>query len=380
MTTPIDTSNPTSGDPASASPAVDAAHETATLIADLTAYINRYVVMTEQQTTCVALWVLHSHAVDAAEQTPYLNPRSAEKQSGKTRLLEVLELLCPRTFRWTLPSDAVVYRTIEKFGPTLLLDETDAIWSEKNGDKYEGLRALLNSGNRRGATVPRCIGPTHSLEMFPTFCAKAIAGIGVPPDTVADRSIPIVLKRRRRDEQVERFRLRDGRVSDDAADLEQRCEAWAGRHTDGLRDVWPELPDELTDRQQDVAEPLLAIADLAGGAWGDWARESLVETLRKGAASADESLRMRLLADTWTVLADSADPWIGTADLIAKLEAIEDAPWGEPQLTPRKLAWLLKPYEVIPQQHRFPDGANVKGYERAKLEDAWARYLPPPAG
>ena len=105
-----------------------------------------------------ALWVLHTWIFEEFEQTSYLNPRSPEKQSGKTGLLEVLEQLCPNPGRWTLPSEAAVYRTIEAYKPTLLLDEIDAIWNERNGDRYEGLPALLNSGNRHGASVPRCVG------------------------------------------------------------------------------------------------------------------------------------------------------------------------------------------------------------------------------
>ncbi|MDQ3319451.1 MAG: hypothetical protein M3515_04285 [Actinomycetota bacterium] len=166
------------------------------LLEDVRTFVERFVVLTPEQLDCVALWILHTHAVGAAAQTPYLSIRSPEKQSGKTRLLEILELLCARAKLWTRPSEAVTFRTIERDQPTLLLDEIDTIWTDK-GNEHEGLRALLNSGNRRGTTVPRCVGPSQALHEFPVSCAKALAGIGAPPDTVADRSIPIGLKRRR---------------------------------------------------------------------------------------------------------------------------------------------------------------------------------------
>ena len=72
-----------------------------------------------------------------------------------------------------------------------------------------GLRAILNAGHRRGATVPRCIGVSSKPQDFNVYCAKVLAGIGVLPDTITDRSIPIRLARKRRSEHVERFRSLD---------------------------------------------------------------------------------------------------------------------------------------------------------------------------
>jgi hypothetical protein len=56
-------------------------------------FIRRYVVLTADQGLAVTLWAVHTHAVEVLGITPYLSITSAEKQSGKTHLLEVLELL-----------------------------------------------------------------------------------------------------------------------------------------------------------------------------------------------------------------------------------------------------------------------------------------------
>lgn len=265
------------------------------LLEDVRTFVERFVVLTPEQLDCVALWILHTHAVEAAAQTPYLSIRSPEKQSGKTRLLEILELLCARAKLWTRPSEAVTFRTIERDQPTLLLDEIDTIWTDK-GNEHEGLRALLNSGNRRGTTVPRCVGPSQALHEFPVSCAKALAGIGAPPDTVADRSIPIGLKRRTRDEKIERFRQRDEARTVEGPALRERLAEWAKAHEEELADRWPDLPEELSDREQDAAEPLLAIADLAGGRWPDGARAALTRVIKGSASGNDDSLRLRLLS------------------------------------------------------------------------------------
>ncbi len=59
----------------------------------LVAFTKRFVSLSEVQAIAVALWIAHTHALDAADNTPYLNISSAEKQCGKTLLQEVLSLL-----------------------------------------------------------------------------------------------------------------------------------------------------------------------------------------------------------------------------------------------------------------------------------------------
>jgi len=159
----------------------------ARLLDDVQAFLRRYVVLTDAQATAVVLWAAHTHAIDAFEVTPFLAITSPEKRCGKTRLLDVLELLVANPWRAVMPSEAVVYRKIAADAPTLMLDETDAIFNTKNTNT-EPLRALLNAGNRRGTSVPRCVGPTQQVVNFEVFGPKALAGIGLLPDTVADRS------------------------------------------------------------------------------------------------------------------------------------------------------------------------------------------------
>lgn len=188
---------------------------------------------------------------------------SAEKRSGKTRLLEVLELLVREPLPTANISDAALFRAIADLQPTLLLDEVDAIFGPKARDR-EDLRGLLNAGYRRGAVARRMGGPRMTtLEAFPVFCAKVFAAIGDLPDTIADRAIRIRLERRVREENVERFRRREAQEL--AEPLHQWLSSWAQHHIDQLSEARPDLPDELDDRAQDGWEPLLAIADLAGG-------------------------------------------------------------------------------------------------------------------
>ena len=346
------------------------------VLAEIAAFIRRFVVLTPEAAVTTALWVAHTHAFDAADATPYLNVKSAEKRSGKTRLLEVVELLVARPWLTGRTTAAALYRKVDAERPTLLLDESDAAFG---GDKEyaEVLRGVLNSGHRRGGRVTVCVGQgtNTTTRDFTTFCPKMIAGIGRLPDTVTDRSIPIALRRRAKAEAVERFRHRT--VAPEAKRLQDRVQRWATQNRDALRGVEPALPDELDDRAQDAWEPLLAIADRAGGDWPDRARRA-ARVLSGGEARDDDSNAVRLLLDCRVAFDDGAADRLATADLIVALVKDEEGPWREwnkgKEITPRGLARLLTPFGITSRNVRLPE--VKKGYLRESFEDAWTRYLP----
>ena len=336
-------------------------------------FVRRYVAFpSEHEPVAVALWVAHAHLVEQFETSPPLAITSAEMRSGKTRLLDVLELLVPHPFRVVTPSEAVVYTVLaQRPRRTMLLDEADAIFGARTAERYEGLRAILNAGNRQGTPVLRVKleGRRREVDEFDVYGPKAIAGIGKLPDTVADRSIPIRLKRRAPGEAVARFRQRIAR-----AEAEQ---------LPSLPDVGPlgtdgPVPEELNDRAADSWEPLLWIADSAGDAWARRARRAAI------AISSEDndlvSVGIRLLTDVRDVFEDSTH--LATHELLGRLHELEDAPWedwyGKP-LTARGLAKLLAPYGIGPVHRRVRPGEDKqRGYFRSEFTDAWQRYIPVP--
>jgi hypothetical protein len=349
----------------------------AALLDALAVFVRRYVVLRAEQGDAVALWIVHSHASDAAEATPYLSIRSAEKRSGKSLLLEVLGLLAARPLTTANISDAALFRAITAQHPTLLFDEVDAIFGPKARDR-EDLRGLLNAGYRRGGLVHRMGGAQKTtLEAFEVFCPKALAGIGRLPDTVADRSIALVLKRKSPRESVERFRRRE--VEQLAEPLDARVQAWADANLDALRRARPDIPDALNDRAADVWEPLLAIADHAGGGWPERARRAAL-SLSAGDEREDYSLGVRLLADCRQVFDERDCDRLATAELLDSLVADDEAPWAEWRggtITARALARLLRPYGISSRSVRLGSGETPKGYLREQFEEAWDRYLGP---
>ena len=260
-----------------------------------------------------------------------------------------------------------------------MFDEIDTVFGPKAKDNEE-IRGLLNAGHRKGAVAGRCAikGKTVITEEIPAYCAVALAGLGGLPDTILSRSVVIRMRRRAPDESVEPWRRRIH--APEAECLRDKLAVWAEKALGRVIDTWPEMPAEVKDRDADVWEALLVVADVAEGDWPKRARVAAVALVTEGKENSP-SLGVRLLSDLRKVFGD-ADKMF-TDDILAKLHALDDAPWGELKGKPLNnlgLSRLLKSYGIKPKPVRIGDGDGdvARGYRRDDLHDAWKRYLPPP--
>lgn len=349
----------------------------AALLDDVAAFLGRFVAYPSAEAqTAHTLWIAHTHLMDAWESTPRLAFLSPEPGSGKTRALEATELLVPRAVEAVNVTPAYLFRKVaaEEGRPTILYDEIDTIFGPKAKDNEE-LRGLLNAGHRKGAVAGRCVvrGKIIETEEIEAYCAVALAGLGNLPDTILTRSVVIRMRRRAPGETVEPYRRRFH--SPEGVRIRGRIEAWAAAVADRARNTVPEMPEGVLDRDADVWEPLIAIADLAGGEWPERARVSAV-SLVSLAKQSTPSLGVRLLADLKAIFGDRDQ--VTTAELLERLHALDEAPWGDLKGRPldaRGLARRLDPYGVKPRQVRVL-ASTSKGYRREDLWDAWLRYIP----
>jgi len=358
-----------------------ASSDGAAVLADVKAFIARFCVFSDEHSlTAVTLWVGHTHMIQHLHTSPRLALLSPEPASGKTRVLEVLDLLCPQSMFCLSASPAAIFRTLAKRQITLLVDECDAIFSRRGkDDSHEDLRALLNAGYRRGATIPRCIGPQHDVQSFAAYCATALAGLGDLPETIMSRAVIIRMRRRSEGENAEPFRSREHESIGHA--LRERLSIWARLAGPQAGAAWPNLPAGVVDRPAEIWEPLIAVADTAGGDWGRLARAACLEFC-KTPKETQLSLGIRLLADLRIIFGDSIA--LHTEVIITRLCAGSDAgldadaPWSElygKPITVRTLASILKRYGVSSQKVKV-GGISLQGYRREPLGDAWDRYLP----
>lgn len=354
----------------------------AELLNTTAAFVRRFVVMSPAQSDVVALWIFHTHAISASDVTGYVWISSAEKRCGKTRLLETLELLVSEPWLTGRVTAAVLVRKMDKIQPTLLLDETDAALNDES-EYSDALRGILNLGYRRGGRVSMCVGRENDIKDFCVFGPKAIAGIGSLPDTIVDRSFRIRLERRTSDEQVESFAR--GEIEPIASLLRRQIEALASTSSllDTLKSSKLEPLAELGDRENEIADPLRAIADAAGAEWSQRARSALLTIFQSGSVVRDESVKLRLLRDIARVFQTSACRRISTNDLLSLLNADDEAPWHEfsrgKGLNAHRLSKMLAEFGIRPQH--FRDGSEtIRGYIRSAFVDVWRRFCesPPP--
>jgi hypothetical protein len=346
----------------------------ASLVGHLEKFFTGYVILPERTALPVALWTLMTHTFDSFDAVPYLVITSPAPRCGKTRLLECLELVVCKPRRASNISEAALFRTIEKFAPSLLLDEAETLSGKSERAEY--LRQILNAGNRRGAVVTRCTGQGASLdaEDFSVFCPKVLAGIGNFPQTITDRAIFITMQRRKDCEKVERFLYRT--VEPVGKTLSERANAFVTHRRDEIGAAYEAAAlDFISDRDAEAWGPLFAILSVAAPERMPELRECAERlTHSKSANAEDDSVPLRLLSDIRQVWSDS-EPKIFTAELLQRLKKIEDGPWvSDDRFDGRRLSRLLRPFGITAATVRI--GAETrKGYAWQDAEVAFARYL-----
>jgi putative DNA primase/helicase len=343
------------------------------LLDGMAGMVKRFVVLPKWGPEALALWTLHTFAFYLRDVTTYVGIESPEKRCGKTTLLTVLSEMVNRPVVASNISPPAFFRVIEESQPTLLIDEADTFLRGN-----EELRGILNAGyTRKTAYVVRVTqaggradGAGTRLARFSCWCPKLMAAIGRLPETLADRCIVIRMQRKRADEPCERSKAVEG------GELKRRCARFVLDHETEIAGARPAIPPGLNDRAGDVWEPLLGLADVAGGRWPGLAREAAVGLT--GAAEEGSAIGA-LLLDILVVLRVLGAGRVPSRELVAQLNARSGRPWGELNRgRPVDELWLarqLRPYGVRPRNMRW-EGQVAKGYLGEDFEEVFRRYIP----
>ncbi len=340
------------------------------MLDDLAQTYRRFVSLPDGGAEALALWIVFTYALDVFDVAPILALCSPLKRCGKTTTEDLTAALAHRPLTAANITVAALYRTVEQFAPTLIVDEADTFVLTNLA-----LRGVINSGHTRAtAFVIRTAGCEPRL--YSTWGARMIALIGRLPATLEDRAIVLPMRRRAPGETVDRIHRIEVRRQLDP--LRRRAVRWVTDHLAALRAADPAMPRELDDRQADNWRPLLAIADRAGGAWAKLARAA-ARTLAGSVVETDQAAPVQLLADLRDLFATGPADKLATGGILHYLTTLEDRPWGDyaqgAPLTPRQLARLLDGFNIKVRQIR-EGSATRKGYVRADFADAFRRYLP----
>jgi putative DNA primase/helicase len=258
--------------------------------------ITQHVNLTPEMANTAALWAAFARALDLGWFNPRLALCSPVKRCGKTTLVEVLSHLVPRAKPTASVTPAVVFRMIDLYQPTYLIDETDAYLPNN-----EELRAVLNSGHTRTtAKVDRSVKDANGdwvPKSFSTWCPQVVAGIGNLPGTLDNRSIKLRLQRKPRGVKLLRFRADQ---TAGISDLGRMLARFVLDNQIAIQETDIEPPEELHDRAADNWRPLLAIAAAAGDKWPERA-VAAAKALEKLDMDA-EDLCVQALADVRDII------------------------------------------------------------------------------
>jgi hypothetical protein len=344
--------------------------------------VEEYVVLKPHEYVAVSLWALHTHVYDRFMVTPRLVPRSPVPGCGKTTTFDVLERLVARPEKFDSITTAAIFRLIDATHPTLFIDEADNIGL---GLKENGrLRAVFNSGHRKGGTV--AILESGSLRKYSTFAPLALAlpdMFGVLPRTLNERGITISMERYDGQRELRRF---------DAIHPDPALDAAYGQILLFRRDVEqgvielnpdPEMPAGMRNRFADNWRPLISIADALG--WGEQAREAMAAFAREYHVA---DIKIVLLIAIRKVFDACGADSLPTKTLLDALHALDEAEWSEfrgvrgdqqpHRLKDTELALMLKEFKIrshtIWPENRTADSKSAKGWRRSQFEAAWRAY------
>ena len=354
------------------------------ILSSLADLIKQHLYIKPEQADAVALWCamawLHNHP--KLECAPFLNITAPSSKAGKTTLLTLVGAFVPRPKPLVGASEAFVFRLIEKYAPTLILDEIDRQLAKNDGEGAY-LAGLLNGSQTRETST---IGRVEKVQngqvtelvpvQFSTWCPKVLCGIGGLADTTVERSIQIRMERKPKNERRPRWRNHDRQA---VMNLCRKIGTWVESKADEIIDARErvKLPETINDRQWDSWEVLVAIADVAGG---DWPKRAYAACEHITGASEDtRSKAERLIGDLCSIFSNTeGEEFIKSSVICGCLNMMEERPWSKWNkgrgFDANALARMLKPFKIKPRQKKQLDGSVMRGYFYADLETPFARY------
>lgn len=331
--------------------------------------IDTHIVCELSTRVAAVLWILFTWVIDAMQIAPIACITAPEKRCGKTQLLTLIGKLCYRPLPTSNVSSSALFRSIDYWKPTLLIDEADAFL--KNN---EDLRSIINAGHsRENAYAIRCNGEDNKPTIFCVWGAKAISGIGHLPETIEDRSIILKLRRKLPSEIKRRLR----QTSDhEWCEIRRMCARWTKDNFETIQNINPVIPNQLSDRAQDNWEPLFKIAQTAGPEWLEKANQAAL-TINNFEVDRPNTSE-QLLSDIRQVLAQIEGDKIFGSDLLNDLVTDPENIWatydhGNP-MTRYQLNRKLREFGIRSKDVNI-DRIVKKGYEIKQFKDAFLRYL-----
>jgi hypothetical protein len=370
------------------------------LVRDIGLAIRRHVVVAPDYLLTLALWVLHTYLLGELKCTPRLFIRAATEGSGKTLSMTLLRYLVWRPLKAINMSPAALFRAIDKYQPTALLDEASRTFAAEHGAARETLDAviaILDAGFEPGDSVVRATGEDNDVRQFFVHCPVAFAVLKNTklPRTLVSRSIYIPLKKKLKSEWAVPFsRYHD---IEPLQELARKARRWRDDNRERVRElliarIERERADAgtvneaaLFNRPADKWRPLFAIAEATGFLPEvQYVADQLTKLDAMREEDASDLIGVPLLADCKRIIEEqgiSPIDWISPRQLAEQLNQMDERPWesmGRRGITPHKVVTTLAEFDIFTQRPSTREErkrGDHRGYQRAQFEEAWHRYL-----
>ena len=312
----------------------------------------------------ITAWIFATWIPENWTSVPYLH-LIGPKNSGKTRLLEVLKVLCYRGLLSASTSESALFRCIEEYKPTLLIDESEIY----NAEGRSTVQNILNSGYRRGQVVMRTGSREEgfTLDLFKVFGFKALSGTGGFKDTLESRAIRISMEKNIR--PVEDF-LDEGK----AKELRSMLLYWRFQRLADMGDVVAVVavsprvsPPELSfcdGRHKELYTPLVLISNHGRGNIVSYAKDAYALMIDEESSGEEASIVLAILKIHGLI----KNGFISTTSVTDSFNlGISDSD----KLTNRGTGWIMKRLGFNKKRRKSERGWIIDPY---RLKRLCARY------
>lgn len=338
---------------------------------DLEQLFASRVVIRDHERTAVCLWIAHTYVYDRFKRTPRLFITSLKYGAGKSSLMSLIADLSFKGKKFEAGTTLASIRDMKIASGfhTICLDQLDDFYSPGtpiSGDDKQ-LANMICSGYELGAAIAlktsdKDGGWKNSIVDcgFPVALGK----IGeIKNAALVSRCITIHLHP---ETPAERTAQLEERGKPLPSDLTERLAGWAA----AVQNTSIRAPKGTESRTEDLWQPLLNVARLAGPEWEEKALQAIVAF--NDPTARPEGKEVRLLRRVVDAVQGMEGQGIYSTLLDLKLSVAEGA-----ELTPVARGLMLKRVGLEAKSRIWETGKKqAKGYAFDDIQRAAAAYLP----